>query len=358
MRYYDLSLFNSGKQLLSLTSTGFAVAPANTRATFSSLMSNPQGTGLINNPAALNIEFDVPVAPYATAQGFFSLSITGIGVQQIAQGANLNTTPASLYSLSAGMKPGLPLATAAAPYAMLIATGAVFQAYGNWQGVTQSLDLVLQPGADPLTPTGGIQFNWSPQLSLADALTAVLKAAYPSVAGVTTNIISITQSQSSESINAYYETLDQFASAIASGTKAIGIAQGYAGYQGVQITYEPVSNTILVYDMVTPPGKTIVLAFQDLIGQPTWIDIATVSFKTVLRGDINLGDQIQFPAGVQAPYALTTASAAVPGAPASSSSAFQGLFNVTEVHHFANFRQPDAESWATAYTAVTAPTGS
>jgi hypothetical protein len=35
-----------------------------------------------------------------------------------------------------------------------------------------------------------------------------------------------------------------------------------------------------------------------------------------------------------------------------SSSAFKGKFFVKEVHHFGNSRQPDAESWATAYTAV------
>ena len=47
----------------------------------------------------------------------------------------------------------------------------------------------------------------------------------------------------------------------------------YQNYTGVQITYS--GNTIIVYDGTsTSPGPTqipVALAFQDLIGQPTWI---------------------------------------------------------------------------------------
>jgi len=32
---------------------------------------------------------------------------------------------------------------------------------------------------------------------------------------------------------------------------------------------------------------------------------------------------------------------------------FKGSFLVNEVHHFGNLRQPDADSWATAFSAVT-----
>jgi hypothetical protein len=113
-----------------------------------------------------------------------------------------------------------------------------------------------------------------------------------------------------------------------------------------------VGNTISVYDGQGPtPAKVVPLAFQDLIGQPTWISASQVSFKTVLRSDIGLGMQVKFPQGIVAPYALTSASAATPNAPVSSKTAFQGNFVVTEIHHFACFRQADAESWNTTYTA-------
>jgi hypothetical protein len=45
----------------------------------------------------------------------------------------------------------------------------------------------------------------------------------------------------------------------------------------------------------------------------------------------------------------------VPGGLAGNKSIFQGTFIVKELHHFANFRQPDADAWATAMIANAAP---
>lgn len=120
-------------------------------------------------------------------------------------------------------------------------------------------------------------------------------------------------------------------------------------HPGVLITL--VGNKFTVYDG-TAPQKPIEVAFQDLIGQPTWIGPATITFKTVLRSDIGAGNLVKLPSGIITPYALTSQAAAYPGSPARSKLAFQGSFVIQEVHHYANFRQPDAESWNTTYTAV------
>jgi hypothetical protein len=40
--------------------------------------------------------------------------------------------------------------------------------------------------------------------------------------------------------------------------------------------------------------------------------------------------------------------------PARSKTVFQGAFKITSVHHFANFRQADADSWTTAFVATPA----
>jgi len=106
------------------------------------------------------------------------------------------------------------------------------------------------------------------------------------------------------------------------------------------------------------------LAFQDLIGQPTWIGPNTISFKCVLRYDIQVGDMVTMPpdpgtggTSIISALALTQQGVAVPGQPTRNSSVFKGSFMVNEVHHFGNLRQPDADSWATAFTAVnTGPT--
>ena len=104
-----------------------------------------------------------------------------------------------------------------------------------------------------------------------------------------------------------------------------------------------------------PISKLTTLKFQDLVGQPTWVDPGTVNFRTVMRADIVLGSAVQFPQGVQAPYVLTTQGAAQPNSPAMDKTSFQGTFNVIEVHHWGNSRDPNGDSWVTAYSAVSLP---
>jgi len=348
VRYYDLTLFNAAGVPYAVGANGFTTGAAG-QPTFSSRLNG------VNNPAALNVEWDIPIAPFATFQGLQSIRVWGIGLQMMAQAALLSpASPGALgaaFTLAAGMKPGLPLATAAAGQARVIAQGSVFQAFGNWQGVNQTLELVVQSVA--LNPTGGIKWSWQPGQGLGAAIQNSLLAAY-SASGYsvpTPNVaVSIVQQQSTKNVSGAYPSLDAFASMILEQSKAIGAQQtGNAQYPGVAIVC--FGKTIYVYDY-SWTGAPVQLAFQDLIGQPTWINPATVNFRAVMRGDLQVGSQVKFPTGIVSPYALTTATAAVPGTPARNASAFQGTFVVTEVHHFANFRQADADSWVTAFNAV------
>jgi hypothetical protein len=359
-RLYELTLTNPAGQILALSPSGFL--PSTTgQPTFTSRKADPRGNGgMINNPGALCIEFDMPVAPYATPQGLQSVRLRGIGLRQIGQSANLNPNPAAGtlgagFKLVGGMAPGLPLATACAAQKGLLVQGTVAQAFGNWQGVNQTLEFKIQP-AD-LTPEVGIPFNWSPKTLLSTALYASLTAAFPPPQyKVKVNISSaLVQSLMTVSVPGHYHSLGEFADMISRQTQAMGtraLKNDY--YPGVQIAIQ--NNSIYAYDGTSPlTTKVTHLAFTDLIGQPTWIDPNTVNFKTVLRGDIQVGSQITFPTVIQSPYALTSATAAIPGAPASSSSAFKGTFLVQEVHHFGNSRQADADSWCTTFNVV--PTG-
>jgi hypothetical protein len=113
---------------------------------------------------------------------------------------------------------------------------------------------------------------------------------------------------------------------------------------------------------ITQPLKVTPLKFEDLIGQPTWIGTPDgkqsgfwINFKTVLRGDISVGDQVVLPDGIIPPYALITPGAAFPNAPDKSKLIHTGTWYVMQVHHFANFRQPDADSWTTAFTCAGIP---
>jgi hypothetical protein len=116
--------------------------------------------------------------------------------------------------------------------------------------------------------------------------------------------------------------------------------------------------TVLVYDGTDTsyanwtPDNPRQIKFQDMIGQPTFINAVSMNFKTVLRADIAVGDYIKMPQQLAAPYVVTAPAAAVPGSPARNKSIFQGLLLVTEVHHFGRFRQADGASWCTVFDCV------
>lgn len=211
------------------------------------------------------------------------------------------------------------------------------------------MDLTFAPPALAPTLPGAatnISFNWVKGTSLASALAVTFAQAFPALKPII-NVGSALMSSSTEP--GTYANLQQFASFIQQRSQRIGTPTYGPNYPGVMIT--ATGTTITATDGTAQPSNGVrMLAFQDLIGQPTWINPGQVSFKTVLRSDINIFDQIQFPAGIQSPYALTSASVVAPNAPVSSKTAFQGKFSINEVHHYAAFRQADAESWNTTFT--------
>ena len=362
-RYYDLSLLSAEGVLLEATSAGFV--PSSTGLpTFSSRVRQP-GSVPVNNPGALNLELDIPTVGFALPQGNAWLRLSGVGLRTIGQASNLNADPASgrqaaQFLLSAGMIKGLPLANPL--QAGIIAQGQVFAAYGQWQGTEQSLDLNLIPAnVAPKNQNGnaiGISIIWSPQQSLADALNNSFAVAFPDLKVSISILADLVQSQSSQDVVGWYENLSQFASYILDLTRSQGAAlTGNKNYPGVIVGIS--GKTIFATDATQNP-KTIPLAFQDLVGQPTWIAPNTINFKCVLRADIQVGDMVTMPpdpgtggTSIISALALTQQGAAVPGAPSRNSSVFKGSFLVNEVHHFGNLRQPDADSWATAFSAVT-----
>lgn len=339
MRYYDLKISQpkSGKVWSVGTDGSFTLGAAAT--SFTSLLSTGK-----TNPGALNIEIDLTVIPFDTPQGKGSVRVWGVPLKALGQAANLNGAD---FEFRVGMAAGLPLAKPS--QAGLIARGQVFQAFGNWQGKNQTLDLVLYPSAaaDDLD----ISFRWPAGTPLSTALRATFTQAFPGF----TSQVAISSQLTLPNDEAHHCTnLVQLANYIRGITLSIGQKALGSSYQGVAITVQ--GTTIIASDgFGTTRTPTVQLAFEDLIGQPTWIDPVTINFKCVMRKDIAVGSQVQFPSGVVAPYALTGAAAAYPNVPARAKSVFQGTFSVVEVHHFGNFRQADADSWVTAYNAVSLP---
>lgn len=295
---------------------------------------------------ALNVELDIPVAPFATPSGDAYVRIWGISLADIAQASDLNNKAIAVYG---GMQKGLPLANPA--QAGLLVRGYVFQAFGNWIGTDQTLDLVIRAGSPPTASAGSAQpaqrnviLLWPAGTSLANALKVTLSTAYP---GYTIEVNISASLVRPNDVVGVYPDLTTFAQYIKQATQAI-LGGAYAGVD-ILLT----DKTISVYDGTstsagssTGKAANTQIAFQDLIGQPTWIEPAKINFKCVMRADLKVGDTVTMPP------TLTTNSAQAQSSLLNQKATFQGGFQIVDLRHVGNFRQPDAASWVTVIDAA------
>lgn len=297
--------------------------------------SSPQFTSFANGrniPGALNVVMDLPVCEWDTPMGGVYVQIHGISLQDISQATNLNGMNIKIYG---GMQKGLPLANP--KQAGLLLAGVIQQAFGNWQGTSQTLDMIIVPGFGSSSNPKNIVLNWATNQFLGDAITDALNTAFPDYT-VTVNI-NPQLVLSLEPQIAPFQTVSQFAVYVNDmSRKIIG-----NDYQGVKIASR--EKEFFIYDGTSPTDPIQISAF-DLIGQPTWIDAGTVVFKCVMRNDLQLGDYILMP---KQTLQVTTAASV---SQARNKSVFQGLFRVSQVRHIGNFRQRDANSWVTVVNAV------
>ena len=343
MRYYSISLTSPSGQLYQPPSVPVKFSPPASYTSF---------TNGKTIPNAWNIELDIPITTYALIAGTAWVKIWGISLQEISQAKNLNGYQAVI---SGGMKPGLPLATAASSQSGILTKGTVFQSFGNWIGTDQSLDLMFLPSTGKTWVNGGITdptinltLNWKPGTPLGPALQSALTVAFPNdpseglVAPQIVGIDKINQNIIDKADNTHFcKPLTELAQFVRSRSQVI-IG---GNYPGVDITF--VGTTINVFDS-TNITKTTMLNFQDMIGQPTWIAPNTIQTKLVMRSDITIGSMIKFPQGIP----VTTQGSAYP-AQFDQKSAFQGSFYViSPIRHLGNFRQPDAASWVTVINAT------
>lgn len=286
-----------------------------------------------NVPGALNVVMDIPVFPFATPSGAAWVQIWGIPLSQIAQASDLNGKDISVYG---GFQKGLPLAKPS--QSGLLAKGKVFQAFGNWIDTRQTLDLILFPDSGTNEEPKNFVINWKKGTKLADAVTSTLSTALPNYApkvAISDNLVIPADEVG------YYSTLSQFSAYVKEVSKEIVNSPTYSGVD-ISLT-ETDAN---VYDG-TAPTDPIEIAFEDMIGQPTWIDPFTVQVKLAMRADLAVGKYVKFPPAVVTTGAGTTSPFV------DAKSAFQGTFQIGQERHLGNFRQLNADSWVTVVNAYT-----
>jgi hypothetical protein len=321
-----------------------------------------------NDPGALNVLFDFNVVPYSSVSSASMVEIWGIPLKSISFATNLNNKN---VSISAGFKPGLPLATVAARNQTgPIVSGFIVQSYGNWIGTNMTLNLMIIAGQAPGTqqaaatsaqqataaattassPVGSPQnpanfsFSMPVGVSLKTAIQNTLAAALPSYAAPTIKIRDIVASGPR---NFVARSLPEFSQRI----KALSQQIVGGSYSGVEIAAMPAGNALRVYDINTKETP-INIAFNDLIGQPTWIAPQMIQFKCPMRADLQVGYFVKMPE--KAFYGVQPNNPATPVS-YRFQSVQKGKFLITGLRHVGNFRQPDASSWVTVVTCAFIP---
>lgn len=347
MRFYEIQITNP--------KTGAMIRPKSWEplkldATYSSYVNG------LTLPGALNVELDMPMAPFGLPKQGAYVKIWGVSWEEIAQSNDLTGCNVTIF---AGMKKGLPLAKPAQSRFPLVQNARILQAFGNREDKLQSLDLVLQPSVGTLAKPLSIVIDWDKK-TLAAALETTFRTSFPAFS----RVIAISDSlKMSSQQPGTYKTLQGLASEIKvitqdkqfQGIRPLGGGQ----YTGVDIYVK--GKTIFAVDGTKDVGQPtfntpLQIAFEDLIGQPTWIAANRINFKTVMRSDIGISDYIRLPANLGSPFVLTQpGNSAFSGVPARSQSTFKGKFWIKEKHEFGNFRQPDARSWVSSINAEAVP---
>lgn len=331
MRYYRIELTNSvtGKPLIDA-----ARQPIGPYTSFDAK------TG--NVPGALNVEMDIPVFTFDAPVGAAYLKIWGVGLQSLAFSSQLNPdftknvfTTCKVYG---GMQKGLPLANP--KQAGLLLSGTVMQAFGNWQGTQQTLDLIVNADFGSAQNPRNIVLNWGPHQQLGAALAQALTVAFPGKTVVNNIGANLTLPYDPQA--GAYQTVGQLA------TYAKAVSQSIMGGQYAGVKILATEKGFLLFDgSGTGAANPKQISFQDLIGQPVWLDLATINFKTVMRYDLAVGDYIKMPNAQQTNTAQSMSQFR-------DRATFQGVFLVTGVRHMGHFRQKSADSWVTSFDAVMA----
>jgi hypothetical protein len=303
--------------------------------------SYPKG---VNDPGALNVEFDILSSFYGIPGGEVgSSTITVHGIPLSDLQAAQNFYGANI-AISGGMKKGLPLANP--QQAGLLLQGMIFQSYANWVREEMNINFVVAPSGNTLGTPGNFSFTWKPGQPLSAAILATLQTVYPKPYIIQINIGSNYATKAPGAANTA-KTLGDFAQYIYSLTQQPS---------GVAVNISLLGNTVLVTDGSVAPTTAQVknLAFTDLIGQPKWVDINTMQFMTVMRADIQVGSYVKMPPNLLNTPGIVTTLQPAAYQQLNYRTSFQGNFLIQQVRHVGNFRDADGVSWATIFQAVPA----
>jgi len=308
----------------------------------------------VGRSGALDIQFDVQSMGGALMTAdTCTLVIRGLPLAVLVQSVNLYNAIVTVY---AGFdKAGLPLARAQAIHYGMILKGQVFVPFANWQGINQSLNLGLINYAPVASNAEPFFFILAGQQG-EDLETVALRGLVGAFPNAKINSQVMQNLILPETVSAVpYQTLAAYSNAINGLSRSIANQNGYGGMQ----IYTQ-KDFVVMTDFSAGIGNSVV-TLAELIGQPTWVGLNTLSIKIPLRADLNVGDTLtlQAPsqANVKSPYgalgAVLTNNAGAAQLAAQGITTFSGNFVISSIRHVGAFRDTSQDAWVTIVEAIT-----
>jgi hypothetical protein len=311
----------------------------------SPIVFNSQSTLGVDNYSCLRLDLDIYQTWYHQPAGNSHIKLWGVDLKDLGQKASLNPeringTLGYNYAgiqIGVGMSKGLPFAQPT--QAGLIVKGSILQSFSTWQGTEVGLDIVLIPAQVNPNAPANITLSWKKKEQLTTAVINALKNAY----GADTQVFGSFSPDLvyTEDTGGQYSSFISFARKIQQISKDINKSPSYAGASITNTT-----KGFLLSDATVAPTGTKQIAFTDVIGNLTWLDIATIQARVTMRGDLNVGDYITFEQAIPVNNVINNNSQF------RNNLAFQGVFMINKLHHIGSSRQPNGNSWVTVIDAV------
>lgn len=294
-----------------------------------------------DNPSgALNVVFDAQTLGQDLNYSGTTVSIYGLPLSFLSQSVNLLKAQFTMY---AGFQAGLPLANPA--QSGMIIQGVTYKAYGNWEGINQTLNLIVDQSAAFVLdgrPVSLIMSGKKGEL-LSDVLARSLNTSLNSgVSEEKKREISVNISDAfvlHEDWNSPYKnifSLSQFLKRL--------FPDGLTSeqYSGIQLVCQ--KGRIDIFDG-THANEPIPILAHELIGQPTWVERLRVSFKTPMRADLQVGDIITLPLDVLSVLAVNNSLWRLN----KNTVNFTGTFQILSMRHIGEYRNPSGDAWVTTF---------
>ncbi|QKJ58797.1 hypothetical protein [Serratia fonticola] len=293
------------------------------------------------NSSALQITFDINIIDQDDFSSGAMVTIYGLPLSFIAQAVNLFGAKVKLF---AGFVPGLPLTQGSE--IGLIFSGEVWSAYANWEGVNQSLNLIVNPlpYVDINSKPISISLDGKKGQKLGDVLLPALKTAFQDKEIIINISDKLVLSEDWPTVVTSLSDLSMLLSRHTPGMT------GDRNYQGVSLIVQ--RGAIRIFDSYFIGTKRTV-KLKDFVGQPTWLGYNYVSFKFVMNPNISVSDVLVIPPDIN--KGMTSILSVGDGYQflnKNNAITFTGEYRVMAVRHIGDFRNPSGEAWVTVVEAT------